>query len=125
MRALEDITLGALVLTAAANFLFAGKWKVEPLSYLSWPEIFPLVQPSDIDRAVMDWVHSVIPESERRSHVKAYLVPILWDFDFEMRPFAGQNPPEPHLVNFFVFTPRGSAAFPGAVPGIKRKGAFM
>ncbi len=105
VRALEDITLGALVLTAAANFLFAGKWKVEPLSYLSWPEIFPLVQPSDIDRAVMDWVHSVIPESERRSHVKAYLVPILRDFDFEMRPFAGQNPPEPHLVNFFMFSP--------------------
>jgi hypothetical protein len=102
--ALEDITLGALVLTAAANFLISGKWEAEPLSYLSWTEIFPFVQPSDIDSAVMDWVHRVIPEHERRSLVQAYLVPILRDFDFEMRPFSEQNPPGPHLVNFLMFS---------------------
>ncbi len=104
MRAPEDITLGALVLTAAANFLFSGKWEPEPLPYLSWPKIFPFVHPTDIGSAVMDWVHRVMPERERSSLAQAYLVPILRDYEFEMRPFSEQNPPDPHLVKFLMFS---------------------
>ena len=89
MRVLEDITLGVMVLTAAANFLISGKWEAEPLSYRSWPEIFPSLQPSDIDSAVMDWAHRAVPDLERRSLAQAYLAPLLRDYDFEMRPFSG------------------------------------
>jgi len=104
VRALEDITLGVMILTAAANFVMSGKWEAEPLSYRSWPEVFPSLQPSDIDRAVMDWAYRVVPGFEKRSFAQAYLVPLLRDYDFEMRPFSDFNPPEPHLVKFFMFS---------------------
>jgi hypothetical protein len=104
VRAPEDITLGVMVLTAAANSLISGKWSAAPLSHLAWPEVFPLLQPPAIDRAVMDWVHRSVPERERKSLAQAYLTPILRDYDFEMRTFSGQNPPEMQLVKFFMFS---------------------
>ncbi len=103
VHAPEDITLGIAVLTAAANFLIGGKWEVEPLSYRSWPKVFSLLQPPDIDAAVMDWVHRGLGP-ERRSLAQAYLAPLLRDYDFEMRPFSEHNPPEPALVKFFMFS---------------------
>jgi hypothetical protein len=45
-----------------------------------------------------------VPERERKSLAQAYLTPILRDYDLEMRPFSGQNPPEMHLVKFFMFS---------------------
>ncbi len=104
MQAPEDITLGVMVLTAAANSLISGKWRAAPLSRVAWPEVFPLLQPPAIDRAVMDWVHRSVPDRERKSLAQAYLTPILRDYDFEMRPFSGQNPPEMQLVKFFMFS---------------------
>ncbi len=104
VQAPEDVTLGVMVLTAAANSLISGKWRAAPLSRAAWPEVFPLLQPSAIDRAVMDWVHRSVPDRERKSLAQAYLTPILRDYDFEMRPFSGQNPPEMHLVKFFMFS---------------------
>ena len=103
VRAPEDITLGAMVLTAAANCLISGKWEAEPLSHAAWPGVFRLLQPPEIDRVVMDWVHRTVSDRERRSLGEAYLVPILRDYDLEMRPFSGQNPPEAYLVKFFMF----------------------
>ncbi len=103
VRAPEDITLGAMVLTAAANCLISGKWEAEPLSHAAWPEVFRLLKPPEIDRVVMDWVHRTVFDRERRSLGEAYLVPILRDYDLEMRPFSGQNPPEAYLVKFFMF----------------------
>ena len=104
VRAPEDITLGVMVLTAAANSLISGKWRAAPLARAAWPEVFSLLQPHAIDRAVMEWVHRSVPDRERKSLAQAYLTPILRDYDFEMRPFSGQNPPEMHLVKFFMFS---------------------
>jgi hypothetical protein len=103
VRAPEDVTLGVMVLTAAANSLISGRWRAAPLSRVAWPEVFPLLQPPAIDRAVMDWVHRSVPDRERKSLAQAYFTPILRDYDFEMRPFSGQNPPEMQLVKFFMF----------------------
>jgi len=44
-----------------------------------------------------------VPDRERKSLAQAYFTPILRDYDFEMRPFSGQNPPEMQLVKFFMF----------------------
>lgn len=99
----EDVTLGIMILTGAANFLISGKWGVEPLSGVSWPDAFPSLQPPDIDQAVMDRVHGAVSDPEKRFLAQDYLVPILRDYDFEMRPFSERNPPEPHLVKFFMF----------------------
>jgi hypothetical protein len=104
IRVLEDITLGVLILTAAAQFLASGKWNVEPIALGDWPGLFPLLQPTEIDRAVMDWVFKTMPDQQTRTLAEAYLSPILRDYDFEMRPFSGQNPPEPQMVKFFLFT---------------------
>jgi hypothetical protein len=103
VQAPEEITLGVMVLTAAANSLISGKWRAAPLSRVAWPEVFRLLQPPAIDRAVMDWIHRSVPDRERKSFAQAYLTPILRDYDFEMRPFSGQNPPQMHLVKFFMF----------------------
>jgi hypothetical protein len=103
VRALEDITLGVMICTAAAQFLSSGKWDVEPLSVGDWPRLFPLLQPDDIDRAVMDWAFGTMPDQPKRVLAEAYLSTILRDYDFEMRSFSGQNPPEPQMVKFFLF----------------------
>ncbi len=100
----QDITLGAMVLTAAANSMISGQWRAEPLSRAAWPEVFPLLQPAAIDRAIMDWVHRSVPDKKRRSLAEAYLIPILRDYDFELRPFSWRNVPEAHLVRFFMFS---------------------
>jgi hypothetical protein len=103
VQAPEDITLGVMVLTAAANSLISGQWRVEPLFRVAWPEVFPLLQPPAIDRAVTDWIQRSVPDKERESFAQAYLTPILQDYDFEMRSFSGQNPPQMQLVKFFMF----------------------
>ncbi|MGO9019168.1 MAG: DUF6178 family protein [Syntrophobacteraceae bacterium] len=103
VQAPEDITLGVMVLTAAANSLISGKWSIAPLSRAAWPEVFPLLHPSAIDRAVMDWIDRSVADKERKSFAQAYLTPILRDYDLEMRPFSGRNPPQMQLVKFFMF----------------------
>ncbi len=104
VRVPEDITLGVMVLTAAANWLIFGKWEAEPISHVAWPQVFALLQPPEIDRVIMDWLHRTLSGAERISLGEAYLIPILRDYDFEMRPFSGQNPPEAQLVKFFMFS---------------------
>jgi hypothetical protein len=101
-RAPEDITLGITVLTAAANFLIDGGWEPEPLSHESWRETFSRLQPSDMDRAVMDRVHRTLG-LEIRSFAEAYLSTVLRDYDFEMRRFSPHHPPKPAMVKFFMF----------------------
>ncbi len=100
----EDATLGMLVMTAAANLLFSGKWSPKSLPQTSWPEIFPFVQPQAIGGAVMGWVERSVSGGKRKSLAKAYLDPILRDYDTEMSAFSPQNPPDPQLVSFFIFT---------------------
>lgn len=103
IRSVEDITVGVLVLTAAARFLYHGNRIPEPLPAAEWPAIFPLLQPTEIDRVVMDWVHLVIADQQARGLAVEYLTPVLRDYETEMRPFSGLNPPEPQLVRFFMF----------------------
>jgi hypothetical protein len=103
IRLLEDITLGVLILTAAAQFLASGSWRVEPLAVSQWPRLFPRLLPSEIDKVVMDWAFASVPDRKYRVFAEAYLSPILRDYDFEMRPFCGQNPPEPEMVKSFMF----------------------
>jgi len=104
LRAPEDITLGVMVLTAAANFLASGRWEAEPLPRSAWAELFPLLDPPAIGRAIMDWLRRSLPGGERKSLAESYLVPVLRDYELEMRPFSGQNLPEMEMVKFFMFS---------------------
>jgi len=103
VRLVEDITLGVIILTAAARFLTAGAWVAAPLLVRDWPKIFPLIQPPAMDRAVMDWAYRTMPDADRRIPAEDYLISILRDYEFEMRPFSPENPPEPQLVKFLIF----------------------
>jgi hypothetical protein len=103
VRLLEDITLGVMILTAAAQFLTAAKWDVKPLDVDLWPQLFPKLRSAEMDRVVMDWAFACVHERQDRALTQAYLSPILRDYDFEMGSFSEQNPPEQQLVKFFLF----------------------
>ncbi|MFZ2444999.1 MAG: DUF6178 family protein [Syntrophobacteraceae bacterium] len=107
VRTTADITLGVMICTAAARLLTSGKWLVEPLPASDWPAIFPLLRPAEMDRAVMDWAHGVMTDQGQRGLASEYLATVLRDYETEMRPFSEQNPPEPHLVRFFMFEEPG------------------
>ncbi|MDR3568009.1 MAG: DUF6178 family protein [Syntrophobacteraceae bacterium] len=100
----EDVTVGMVVLTAAANLLLSGKWSAQPLRQPSWPEIFSSVHPRTIRGAVTKGIEGTVSEAKRRSLVLTYLDPILRDYELEMGAFSLKGPPDPQLVRFFVFT---------------------
>jgi len=104
VRSPEDITLGVMVLSAAANSLISGRWRVEPLLYGAWPELFPLLQPPALGMAIMDWVRRSVLDREKRVLAESYLVPVIRDYEVEMGPFSAQTPPEAHLVKYFMFS---------------------
>lgn len=103
VHAVEDITIGVMILTAAARYRATGNWKVAPLPVGDWPGYFKLLQPADMDKAVMDWAYGTAGNSESKALVEAYLTPVLRDYEKEMRNFSGDSPPDPYLTPFFMF----------------------
>ncbi len=99
----DEITLGIMVLTAAAQYLSAGEWRVAPLSVKQWPALFPLLQPARMEKTVLERIYDTISDSDKRSLAEAYLRPILDDYSSEMGQFTADTPPEPQLVRFFMF----------------------
>ena len=106
VRVLEDITLGVMVLTAAANFLIPvpGNGRPSPFLIASWPEIFHFLQPSDIDSAVMDWGPSRRARPRKKISCASLPRAPFAGLRFRIRYFSDFNPPEPHLVKFFMFS---------------------
>ncbi len=60
---LEDLTLGVMIWTAAARFLMAGAWKVEPIPVSQWSEAFAQLRPEVMEEAVRCWVEGILPEA--------------------------------------------------------------
>jgi hypothetical protein len=103
IQRIEDITVGVMLFTAAAGFLTNGDWIVSPLEVSNWPGLFSSLQPANMEKAIVEWVHETIPDPQKRVLAESYIRPLLRDYDFEMRPFSDHNPPEPQLVKFFLF----------------------
>jgi len=103
VHTVEDITLGVMILTAAAGSLFYGRWIVAPLPVEKWPELFKVIQPAGMKKAVTDWVHGVIPDPGNRALAETYLASVLREYENELRQFTEDNPPEPYLIRFFIF----------------------
>ncbi len=103
----EELTLGMVILTAAANLLVYGDWSPKPLPQASWPQIFPLVQPQAIGDAVREWIERFVTGEKRKSLARAYCEPILREYASETSGFLPHNPPKPELVRFFLFTGQG------------------
>ncbi len=104
---LQDVTLGALVLTAAANFITKGLWAPIPLEVKSWHGVFPLLDVQAVTQVVTNRMRSVVTDPGRLSLAEAYMKPILESHAHEMGLFSETAPPEPRYVKFFLFTDHG------------------
>ena len=104
IRAIEDITLGSLIWTAAAGFQLSGKWQALPIPVKTWSTLFPALQAETMESLIRSWVDRVLPESGHRALAEAYLSPLFEAYATEMIPFNAQNPPDPQMVRFFLFT---------------------
>lgn len=103
IRRIEDLTLGILIWTAAAQFQIHGTWEVAPLNMNRWAEEFGLLQPAVIEKSIRAWVERIMPDAPQRELIKTYLEPLFQEYAQEMLPFTPDKPPDPRLVRFFMF----------------------
>jgi hypothetical protein len=104
IRSINDITLGALIWTAAARFQLTGNWEALPIPAKKWPELFPALEARNLQIAVRTWVNRILHEPGDQALAEAYLSPLFEAYAAEMAPFNADNQPEPQMVRFFLFT---------------------
>jgi hypothetical protein len=103
IRNLEDVTLGAMVWTAAARFQLTGKWQVELLPVEKWSALYSLLKPPVVESLIRSRVEEVLPVSTPRLLIDAYLNPLFREYEEEMAPFDEHNQPDPKLAKLFMF----------------------
>ncbi len=103
VSALEDVTLGSLVWTAAVRAMEAGEWTVEPLELDLWRERFPGLEPNQLGVRIRAWVRGSLQDAARRESAMAYLEPLFRAYEEEVGSFVGKDPPDPALLGFFLF----------------------
>jgi len=103
IRRLDDVTLGALIWTAASNFQINRRWEVEPIVASRWTEVFSLLGPQVMTEVIRSWVEGVVRDESQRNLVTEYLNPLIQEYAQEMSSFFPGNPPDPMLVRFFIF----------------------
>ncbi len=101
---LQDVTLGALIMTSAATLITKGLWAPIPLEVKSWQSVFPLLHVRAMENAVTGRVRKMVSDPRRVSLVDTYLKPVLESYAREMGRFSTAGPPEPQYVNFFLFS---------------------
>ena len=111
IQRLEDLTLGVMIWTAAAQLRMNGAWQVEPIPAGQWAEGFGRLKPEAMEDAIRSWVEGIVPDTHQRELIETYLNPLFEEYAQEMLSFAPDNPPDPRLVKFFIFQPQGSEAF--------------
>jgi hypothetical protein len=103
IAAIEDVTLGSLVWTAAARASESGDWITEPLSLDQWPGKFERLDPKHMEVLIRAWVVSRVFDKTWRGAALGYLGPLFRAYEEEMSPFVGEAPPDPGLVGFLMF----------------------
>lgn len=103
IRTLDEVTLGALIWTAAARFQFSGSWEALPIPAKAWPAWFPVLQPPILEPVIRSWVAGVLPAPGHRILAEAYLNPLFEAYSAETASFGPANPPDARLVKFFLF----------------------
>lgn len=104
IRSRADITLAAVVLSAAGNVLWRGQWNPRPLPVSMWPSLKPLLTPHGLDELIRDWIRKILADSSQQELAEAYFTPILAAYAAEMEPFGDGKIPDPEMVRFFLFT---------------------
>jgi hypothetical protein len=115
----RHITLGALLLTAAAWQVAGASWRHDPLPVAAWPMIFPRLTPERLETALHDHCRQLLADEEQAARAVRYFEPVLARYRTETGSFGPGQLPDPKLVPFFLFTiepsPSGSPffGFPG------------
>ena len=103
IRQIQDITLGVMIWTAAAQSHIGGSWEVEPLRVGKWSEQFGFLGPEVMEDSIRSRVKRITPDEHQQDLVEAYLNPLFQEYAREMLPFSPGNPPDPRLVKYFMF----------------------
>ena len=98
---LAEITLGSMILTGAANFIWHGNWEITPLPVAHWGEVAPRLAPSTLEAAIAQRLRELTPEKSGRDLAQRYLQPL---FDRYREEMEGRDQlPDPRLVHCFLF----------------------
>ena len=103
IQELGDVTLGAMIWTAAARFRHEGKRVVDPIPMALWPDLFPLLGPGAMEDAIRSWVHEITADPTQLGLLDAYLNPLFRAYEEETAPFLDAAPPDPRLMKLFLF----------------------
>lgn len=106
VREPENLTLGVMLLTAAARQLAGYDWQVVPLEVEAWLSIFPALTPESVNDRIREQVRHWVTDPVRLATLEPYLEDLLNTYQEEISPFVGANPPDPKLVPFFLFSSR-------------------
>jgi hypothetical protein len=104
VRQLEDVTLGKLLWTAAANQLWLQRWEVEPLPVSDWGEVFPHLSADALEQVITAWLAKVVLQNDHRRLVATYVTPLLHAYGEELASFAPHQAPDPRFMSFFLFS---------------------
>lgn len=104
IRRVEDLTIGVLIFTGAAQLASSGVWRMEPLAVDAWAGIFPLVQPSSLHAVIRDVAARTPADERQKKRMWAYLDWLMREYAEEMQAFSSRNVPDPRLVRHFVFS---------------------
>jgi hypothetical protein len=104
---LEEVTLGVMIWTAAAQFQISGNWEVAPLEVGRWLQLFAFLQPKAMEPVIRSWVLQNVPDEKQQKLAAVYLDPLFQEYEQEMSPFRPDHPPDPRLVRFFIYEREG------------------
>jgi hypothetical protein len=104
LRLLEDVTLGRLLWTAAANQLWHGHWQVQLLPVNVWAEIYPHLAPASVERTIRLWLNQRVSDDAQRTMILTYLQPAFQAHREEAAAGGLEDIPDPRYVAFFLFS---------------------
>lgn len=104
IRSLEDVTLGSMIWTAAAQFQGKGAWKVAPIPVAQWSDYFSLLTPVRMEATIRVWLETIRMDTSNLALARKYLEPLFREYSEDMGRFAGDAPPDAQLMKFFMFS---------------------
>ena len=106
IHSLEDITLGAMIWTAASRSLLTGKWEVDPIAVEDWEAVFRLTMENPLQDRIREWVEAVMTQPAHRALAASYMEPLYEVWAEDSIPPEGATVPDPAFVRLILFKSR-------------------
>jgi hypothetical protein len=102
---MEDVTLSAMIWTAASQFLRGGEWRLWPIPVAGWDTLWARLEPDVIHGAIHEWASTILPDERQLELAGLYLAPLEEEYAHQMAPFLNKEgaSPDPRLMKFFIF----------------------